>query len=93
MVESGELRKNLSGRARVSEARDSRALNDVKGPCMIMAGNGMCTGGRIIHHLRHNLPMPETRGTDCWFPIARSLGRQLVDGAKSSQDLWRREFR
>ena len=36
-------------------ADDSRALNDLPGPCLIMAGAGMCNGGRIQHHLRHNL--------------------------------------
>ena len=40
-------------------ANDSRALNEVKGPCMIMAGAGMCTGGRIMHHFRYNLARPD----------------------------------
>jgi metallo-beta-lactamase family protein len=82
MVRSGELTKNLDGVRPCPEPEDSRALNDVKGPCMIMAGAGMCTGGRIIHHLRHNLPIAGTEVLMVGFQSGRSLGRQLVDGEK-----------
>lgn len=50
---------------------------------MIMAGSGMCTGGRIMHHLRHNLPVPETAVLIVGFQSPGTLGRKLVDGAKS----------
>jgi len=83
MVKSGELRRNLRTARPCPKPRDSRALNDVKGPCVIMAGNGMCTGGRIVHHLRHNLHVPETAVLIVGFQSPGSLGRQLVDGAKS----------
>jgi metallo-beta-lactamase family protein len=45
-----------------------------------MAGAGMCTGGRILHHLRHNLPKPETEVLIVGFQSHGSLGRALVDG-------------
>jgi len=48
-----------------------------------MAGSGMCTGGRIMHHLRHNLPIPETAVLIVGFQSPGTLGRKLVDGAKS----------
>jgi metallo-beta-lactamase family protein len=48
-----------------------------------MAGSGMCTGGRIMHHLRHNLPIPETAVLIVGFQSQGTLGRKLVDGAKS----------
>ncbi len=82
MVRSGELRKNLDIARACPKPGDSRALNDVQGPCMIMAGAGMCTGGRIVHHLRHNLPIAGTEVLIVGFQSARSLGRQLVDGEK-----------
>jgi len=82
MVTSGELRKSLAVAHACPESSDSRALNDLTGPSLIMAGNGMCSGGRIVNHLRHNLAKPETVVLIVGFQSARSLGRQLVDGAK-----------
>jgi metallo-beta-lactamase family protein len=82
MVSSGELRKNLDVARACSKPADSRKLNEVQGPCMIMAGAGMCTGGRIVHHLRHNLPIAGTEVLIVGFQSGRSLGRQLVDGEK-----------
>ena len=82
MVESGELRKSLAVAKACPKPGDSRALNEVTGPCLIMAGAGMCTGGRIIHHLRHNLPIQGTVVLIVGYQSANSLGRRLVDGDK-----------
>jgi metallo-beta-lactamase family protein len=83
MVESGELRRNLTSARPCPKPGDSRALNDMTGPCLIMAGNGMCTAGRIMHHLRHNLPLPETEVLIVGFQSQGTLGRQLVDGVRA----------
>jgi metallo-beta-lactamase family protein len=83
MVRSGELRRNLEAAKACPKPGDSRALNAVKGPCLIMAGAGMCTGGRIIHHLRQNLPIKGTAVLIVGFQSPGTLGRQLVDGAQS----------
>ena len=83
MIHSGDLRRSLSSAQACSKPGESRALNNVKGPCLIMAGSGMCNGGRIMHHLRHNLPIPETAVLIVGFQSAGTLGRKLVDGAKS----------
>jgi len=83
MMRSGELRHQLQSVRFCPTANDSRELNNVKGPCMIMAGSGMCSGGRIMHHLRHNLYRPETAVLIVGFQSPGTLGRQLVDGAKS----------
>jgi metallo-beta-lactamase family protein len=83
MMRSGELRSQLQSVHFCPSANESRELNNVKGPCMIMAGSGMCTGGRIMHHLRHNLYRPETAVLIVGFQSPGTLGRQLVDGAKS----------
>ena len=83
MMKSGELLSNLSSARPCTSPGESRALNAVKGPCLIMAGGGMCNGGRIMHHLRHNLPIPETAILIVGFQSQGTLGRKLVDGAKS----------
>jgi metallo-beta-lactamase family protein len=83
MVQSGDLRRSLATVRTCAKPGESRALNSVRGPCLIMAGSGMCTGGRIMHHLRHNLPIPETAVLIVGFQSHGTLGRKLVDGAKS----------
>jgi len=83
MVDSGELRKSLAVAQACPKPNDSRALNDVNGPCMIMAGAGMCTGGRILHHFRHNLSRPETQVLFVGYQGHGSLGRMIVDGKKA----------
>jgi metallo-beta-lactamase family protein len=82
MVAAGDLCQNLDIARPCPKPADSRALNDVSGPCMIMAGAGMCTGGRIIQHLRHNLPIESTEVLMVGFQSPRTVGRQLVDRQK-----------
>lgn len=61
-------------------AQDSMKLNDVPGPCIIMAGSGMCNGGRILHHLKHGLWHAGTHVMIVGFQGEGTLGRMLVDG-------------
>lgn len=65
-----------------TSAEESKQLNDLNGPCAILAGAGMCNGGRIQHHLKFNLPHPTTHVLIVGYQGYGSLGRQLVDGAK-----------
>jgi metallo-beta-lactamase family protein len=83
MHESGELQANLDTVQFCPTADDSRALNHIQGACLIMAGSGMCTGGRILHHLRHNLARPGTSVLIVGYQGHGSLGRMLVDGKKA----------
>ncbi len=61
---------------------DSKRLNDAKGAMVIIAANGMCTGGRIMHHLRHNLPNATAHVVIVGYQGTGTLGRRLVDGVK-----------
>lgn len=63
-------------------AEDSKRLNDLAGPCVILAGAGMCNAGRILHHLKQNLSNPTTQVLIVGFQGHGSLGRRLVDGEK-----------
>jgi metallo-beta-lactamase family protein len=83
MQRFGEMRENLETAKFSATANDSRALNNLEGPLMIMAGAGMCTGGRILHHFRHNLSRPTTTVLVVGYQSHGSLGRMLVDGKKS----------
>jgi metallo-beta-lactamase family protein len=62
-------------------ATSSKALNNIKGPCMILAGAGMCNGGRILHHLTHNLSNPNTHILIVGYQSQGSIGRRLVERA------------
>lgn len=59
---------------------DSRSLNRVMSGAVIIAGSGMCDGGRVRHHLIRNLPRPECAVVFCGFQAAGTLGRRIVDG-------------
>jgi metallo-beta-lactamase family protein len=61
---------------------ESKQLNDARGGMVIISANGMCTGGRILHHLRHNLPDPNAHIVIVGYQGQGTLGRRLVDGAK-----------
>jgi metallo-beta-lactamase family protein len=63
-------------------AEDSMKINDQPGPCLVMAGAGMCNAGRILHHLKANLWKPETHVLIVGYQGDGSLGRQLVNGEK-----------
>ncbi|WP_108259586.1 MBL fold metallo-hydrolase [Mangrovicoccus ximenensis] len=66
----------------VHEARDSMMLNRGDAPSIIMAGSGMCTGGRVRHHLRHNLGKPESSVIFVGYAAAGTLARIIIDGAR-----------
>lgn len=63
-------------------AQDSMKINDQPGPCLVMAGAGMCNAGRILHHLKANLWKPDTHVLIVGYQGDGSLGRRLVNGEK-----------
>ena len=64
------------------QTADSIAINSVKSGAIIMAGSGMCTGGRIRHHLRNNLGRAASGIVFVGYAANGTLGRRIIDGAK-----------
>jgi len=62
--------------------RDSQTMNDYEGPCIIIAGSGMCNAGRIRYHLKYNLWKPENTLLFVGYQAQGTLGRVILDGAK-----------
>lgn len=82
LYRTGVIKGDLSGIHISKTSRESISLNDLEGPCMIIAGAGMCNAGRILHHLKHNLYKPETTVMITGYQGTGSLGRKLLEGAK-----------
>lgn len=61
---------------------DSKRLNGLDGPAVVVAGSGMATGGRVLHHLRRRLPDPATTVLFVGYQAAGTRGRLLRDGAR-----------
>jgi metallo-beta-lactamase family protein len=58
---------------------ESKVINHIKGSCIIMAGSGMCTGGRIKHHLIQNIERPESTILFVGYQAKGTLGREILE--------------
>ena len=73
-------------------SQESMRVNAVESGAIIIAGSGMCSGGRILHHLKHNLWRPQCHVIIIGFQANGTLGRRLVDGADQVR-LWQETIR
>ena len=82
LVSKGQDPFDLPNLTFTSSSQESMDLNSRPGPAVIIAGNGMCTAGRIVHHLKHNLWRKGCSVVIVGFQAAGTTGRRLVDGAR-----------
>lgn len=80
-LKSGNQLFGFPGLKKTLTTEESKAINDVKPPKIIIAGAGMSQGGRIIHHERRYLPDPKSTILFIGYQAKGSLGRRIFDGA------------
>ncbi len=74
---------SLPGLRFTRETAASMAINRISGGALIMAGSGMCTGGRVRHHLKHNLWRRDCSVIFVGYAARGTLARRIIDGARS----------
>jgi metallo-beta-lactamase family protein len=84
LIAWGRKNRDTAIQVRFTESlEESKRLNDVKHGAVIISASGMCDAGRIKYHLLHNLPRAESTIVFTGFQAAGTLGRRLVDGART----------
>ncbi|TAN54648.1 MAG: MBL fold metallo-hydrolase [Betaproteobacteria bacterium] len=73
----------LEGARFTESLEDSMKINHIRSGAVIVSASGMCEGGRIKHHLKYNLSRPECAIVFVGFQAAGTLGRRIVEGAKT----------
>jgi metallo-beta-lactamase family protein len=81
LVDQGHSPFTFPGLKMASSVDDSKAINYVRKGAVIIAGSGMCTGGRVKHHLVSNIPRPESTILFVGYQAEGTLGREIVEGA------------
>ena len=88
-VQDGQSPFDLPGLTLVRTRQESQAINQIRGSAVIIAGSGMCTGGRIKYHLRSNITRPESTLLFVGYQAVGTLGRRIVKGEKEVRILGR----
>jgi metallo-beta-lactamase family protein len=81
LMKNGNSPFSFPGLQMVRTTDQSKAINYIKGTIIVIAGSGMCTGGRIKHHLVTNISRPDSSIIFVGYQAAGTLGREIVDGA------------
>lgn len=83
LMDAGKRIVQFEGLRLVRTTEESKAINRFSEPCIIMSTSGMCTAGRIKHHLANNVSDPKNVLVFVGFQAFGTLGRELVSGKKS----------
>ncbi|MGD1073483.1 MAG: MBL fold metallo-hydrolase [Bryobacteraceae bacterium] len=82
-LESGEDPFGFKRLTYVRDVADSKKLNDLRGPFIVISPSGMCEAGRVLHHLRHNISDARNTVLLTGYQAENTLGRKLKEGMKS----------
>ena len=80
LIDSGRQPLRFPGLRLVKTVEESKDINRMRRPAIIMASSGMCTHGRIKHHLVHNIERPECTILFAGYQAGGTLGRQILNG-------------
>ncbi len=83
MLEAGDDPFTLPGLRITRDTAESIAINQIRSGAVILAGSGMATGGRVLHHLRHQLWRPESSVVFVGYAATGTLARAIIDGQKT----------
>ena len=83
LLKANEDPFSLPGLHFTRETGQSIALNNIRSGAVMMAGSGMCTGGRVRHHLKHNIWRPESSVIFVGYAARGTLARNIIDGAET----------
>ena len=89
MIQQHNSPFDFAGLQMTRTTAQSKAINHIRGTALIIAGSGMCTGGRVKHHLVNNIGRPETTVLFVGYQAVGTLGRRIVDGEKEVRILGR----
>lgn len=82
-VENGDYPLDFPNLHFTHSAEESKALNDLKEPVIIISASGMCEAGRIKHHLKHNLWRSDSTIVFVGYQAKGTLGRRILEGEKT----------
>jgi len=80
LIHAGQPPLRFPGLRLVRSVEESKRIHELTAPAIIMATSGMCTAGRIKHHLRHNITRPECTILFVGYQARGTLGRRILDG-------------
>ena len=82
LLKKGDSPLEFPGIQYTKSREESMAINDLREPHIIISASGMCTGGRILHHLAHNVERKDSTILFVGYQAEGTLGRRLLEGAK-----------
>ena len=90
LIRRGASPFDFPGLKMVRTVEESKAINRMTGTVVIIAGSGMCTGGRVKYHLAHNISRPKNTILFVGYQAGGTLGRQIIDGKSEVRILGQR---